>query len=86
MMYSKRHLLDIEQRSQSSGSNVIPRRARPGLAGPGPYAPPPNQVHAVGAGDIPERGAGPLARGRLVRRAHAAPPGLSALSTLKRDL
>jgi len=33
MMYSKRHLPDIEQWSQSSGSNVIPRRARPGLAG-----------------------------------------------------
>ena len=31
MMYFKRHLPDIEQWSQSSGSNVIPRRARPGL-------------------------------------------------------
>jgi len=28
MMHSKRHLPDIEQRSQSSGSNVIPRRAQ----------------------------------------------------------
>ena len=35
-MYSKRLLPDIEQWSQSSGSNVIPRRARPGLAGLGP--------------------------------------------------
>ena len=33
MMYSKRHLPDIAQWSQSSGSNVMPRRARPGLAG-----------------------------------------------------
>jgi hypothetical protein len=36
-MYSKRHLPDIEQWSQRSGSNVIPRRARPGLAGLGPH-------------------------------------------------
>ena len=36
-MYSKRHLPDIEQWSQSSGSNVIPRRARPGLAGLRPH-------------------------------------------------
>jgi len=28
---------DIEQWSQSSGSNVITRRARPGLAGPRPH-------------------------------------------------
>jgi len=34
MMYSKRHLPDIEQ---SSCSNVIPRRARPGLAGLRPH-------------------------------------------------
>ena len=33
-MCSKRHLPDIEQWSQSIGSNVIPKRARPGLAGP----------------------------------------------------
>ena len=33
MMYSKRHLPDLEQWGQSSGSTVIPRRARPGLAG-----------------------------------------------------
>ena len=33
MMYSERHLPDIEQWSQSSGSNVISRLARPGLAG-----------------------------------------------------
>jgi hypothetical protein len=32
MMYSKRHLPDVDQQSQSIGSNVIPRRARPGLA------------------------------------------------------
>ena len=31
-MHSKRYLPDIEQWSQSSGSNVIPRRARPDLA------------------------------------------------------
>jgi len=37
MMNSKRHLPDIEQWSQSSGSNVIPRRARPGLAGIRPH-------------------------------------------------
>ena len=37
MMYSKRRLPDIEQWSQSSGSNVIPRRARPGLAGIRPH-------------------------------------------------
>ena len=36
-MYSKRQLPDIEQWSQSSGSNVIPRRARPGLAGLRPH-------------------------------------------------
>ena len=33
MICSRRHLLDIEEWSQNSGSNVIPRRARPGLAG-----------------------------------------------------
>ena len=33
MMYAQRHLPDIEHWSQSSDSNVIPRRARPGLAG-----------------------------------------------------
>jgi len=33
MMYPKRYLPGIEQWNQSSGSNVIPRRARPGLAG-----------------------------------------------------
>ena len=33
------HLPDIEQWSQSSGSNVIPRRVRPGLHGPRPHAP-----------------------------------------------
>ena len=38
MMYSKRHLPDIEQWSQSSGSNVIPRRARPDLAGLRPHS------------------------------------------------
>jgi len=38
MMYSKRHLPDIEQWSQSSGSNVITRRARPGLAGLKPHS------------------------------------------------
>jgi len=32
-----RHLPDKEQWSQSSGSNVIPRRARPGLAGLRPH-------------------------------------------------
>jgi len=37
MMYSKRHLPDIEQWSQSNGYNVIPRRARPGLAGLRPH-------------------------------------------------
>ena len=37
MMYSKRHLPNTEQWSQSSGSNVIPRRARPGLAGLKPH-------------------------------------------------
>jgi len=34
-----RHLPDIELWSQSSGSNVIPRRARPGLAGLRPHSP-----------------------------------------------
>ena len=33
----QKNLPDIEQWSQSSGSNVIPRRARPGLAGPRPH-------------------------------------------------
>ena len=37
MMCAKRHLPDIEQWIQSSGSNVIPRRARPGLAGLRPH-------------------------------------------------
>ena len=37
MMCSKRHLPDIEQWNQSSGSNVIPRRARSGLAGLRPH-------------------------------------------------
>jgi len=37
MMYSNRHLPDIEQWGQSSGSNDIPRRARPGLAGLRPH-------------------------------------------------
>ena len=37
MMYAKRHLPAVEQWSQSSGSNVIPRRARPGLAGLRPH-------------------------------------------------
>ena len=32
-----RHLPDIEQWNQSSGSNVIPRRAHPGLAGLRPH-------------------------------------------------
>ena len=32
MMHSERRLPDMEQWSQSSDSNVIPRRARPGLA------------------------------------------------------
>jgi len=48
-MYSKRHLPDIEQWSQSSGSNVIPRRARPVLAGLRPH--PPSHGHAVCAGE-----------------------------------
>ena len=29
--------VEIEQWSQSSGSNIIPKRARPGLAGPRPH-------------------------------------------------
>ena len=37
MMDSKRHLPDVEQWSQSSGSNVIPTRARPSLAGLMPH-------------------------------------------------
>ena len=37
MMYSKRHLPGIEQWSHCSGSNVNPRRARPGLAGLRPH-------------------------------------------------
>ena len=37
MMYSKRHLPDRAV-EPSSGSNVIPRRARPGLAGLRPHA------------------------------------------------
>ena len=37
MIYRKKHLPDIEQWSQISGSNVIPGRARPGLAGLGPH-------------------------------------------------
>jgi len=36
-MHSKKHLPDIEQWSQSSGSNVISRRARPRLAGLRPH-------------------------------------------------
>ena len=32
MMYSKRNLPDVEQWSNSGGSNVIPRQARPSLA------------------------------------------------------
>jgi len=47
MMYSKRYLSDREQWSQSSGSNVIPRRARPGLAGLRPHTNPQS-----GLGDI----------------------------------
>ena len=43
VMYSKRHMPDIEQWSQSSGSNVIPRRARPGLAGLRPHT----QCHLI---------------------------------------
>ena len=35
-----RHLPDIELGSHSSGSNVIPRRARPGLAGLRPHSRP----------------------------------------------
>ena len=38
MMYFKRHLPDMEQWSQSSGSNVIPRRARSGQAGLRPHS------------------------------------------------
>jgi len=38
MMNSKRHLPDKEQWSQSSGSNVISGRARPGLAGLRPHS------------------------------------------------
>ena len=45
MIYSNRQLPDIEQWSQSSGSNVIPRRDRPGLAGLRRH------VHAVGYAD-----------------------------------
>ena len=36
-MYTKTHLPNVEQWSQSSGSNVILRRARPGLAGLRPH-------------------------------------------------
>jgi hypothetical protein len=43
MMCSKRHLPDIEQWSKSSGPNIIPRRARPGLAGLGAH----RQVYQV---------------------------------------
>ena len=37
MMYFKRNLADTEKWSQSSGCNIIPRRARPGLAGLRPH-------------------------------------------------
>jgi len=37
---AKRHVPDMEQWSQSSGSNVIERRARPGLAGLRPHSTP----------------------------------------------
>ena len=36
--WPKAHLSDTEQWSRSSGSNVIPRQARPGLAGLRPHA------------------------------------------------
>ena len=36
VMYAKRHLPELQQ--PSSGSNVIPRRARPGLADPRPHS------------------------------------------------
>ena len=36
-VFPKCHLSDIEQWSQSSGSNVIPKRARPGLTGIRPH-------------------------------------------------
>ena len=39
MMYSKRRLPDMEQWNQSSGSNIIPGRAHPGLAGLRPLTP-----------------------------------------------
>ena len=47
-MYSKIHLLDIEQWSQSSGSNVILTRARPGLAGLRPHDTRPRGCVCVG--------------------------------------
>ena len=52
MMYSKRHLPDMEQWSQSSGSNVIPRRARPGLAGLRPHRPQPPNAEQVTMGNF----------------------------------
>ena len=62
--YSKGHLPDIEQWSQSSGSNVIPRRARPGLAGLRP--------HRAGAGSRGDAdGARPVIQGYL---AYKKPP------------
>ena len=48
MMYSKRHLPDVEQWSQSSGSNVIPRWARPGLPGLRPHTSLP-EINGVGS-------------------------------------
>jgi hypothetical protein len=49
-MYSKRHLPDTEQWSQSSGPNVVPRRARPGLAGLRPLTSLPKQSTAPECG------------------------------------
>ena len=37
IMKASRTIKDIEQWNQSSGSKVIPRRARPGLAGLSPH-------------------------------------------------
>ena len=60
-------LPDIEQWSQSSGSNVIPMRARPGLAGLRPH----KNVHLSSAEATGEP-----------RRPHASDP-LSAVQPLK---
>jgi len=59
MMYSKRHLPGIEQWGQISGSNVIPRRAHPGLAGIGPHS---GGVDSTGAVNFAGGGASAGAR------------------------